>query len=126
MTMTDDPVLSGYPAQIALPSERRYTTNRIEVTVHGDVAASGRVQLPEGSTVLEAISRTGGFLDYARKSQLRVTRKSGTRFKLYLRSHFVAGARHRLVWYDVKVDGNAMKDFVLEDGDEIHVARAIF
>jgi len=33
---------------------------------------------------------------------------------------------YRQVWYDTKEDGESTTDYVLEDGDKIHVSKTVF
>ena len=131
--LTDDG--RGYPARIALPPRKDWTTNRMEILVQGEVIVEGIVRLRPGSTVLQAISCAGGFSNYAfARKGVRVSRSSGS-VSLYLRSRWVPGAQYREVWCDTKpdgpylspkdADGTSVGDYVLQPGDRIFVARAI-
>jgi hypothetical protein len=116
----------GYPAQIALPVVRDYSTNRIEVTVGGEVVSDGIVHLHRGGTLLQAISCAGGFTVYAKVSTVRVRKSSGEGVTLYLRWRPLPGGRYRQVRYDTAAHGESASDYQLEDGDHIYVSRALF
>jgi len=119
----------GYPAQIALPAQRDFTTNRIGMTARGEVVSPGVVRLRSGSTVLEAIGSAGGFAPCAHKKRLRVSKSSGEPVTLFFHSRRTASARFGLVWCDTSQEdslGVAVSDYVLEAGDEIHVPSAVF
>jgi len=62
----------GYPAQIAVAPVRYHTTNYVEVTVGGEVVSEGTIPLHRGGTVLQAVSRAGGFTDFALVKRLRL------------------------------------------------------
>jgi hypothetical protein len=115
----------GYPAQIALPWHKRYNTNRIEVQVSGEVICRGPVHLPPGSTVLQAINAAGGFTEYSYPKKTALDRKLGRSRELRLRWRPLPGTHHRLVWYSPAEDATPAYDYVLEDGDQIHVPRAV-
>lgn len=119
----------GYPAEIALPTDRGFTTNRIEVAVGGAVASPGIVRLRSGSTDLEAVSAAGGFEPWAHKKRLRVSKHSGQPVTIYFHSRTAAGARYRLVWYDTTENDSGkapVSDYVLDAGDEFHVPKAVY
>src|SRR5262245_34588851 len=54
----------GNLALVVLPA-RPYTTNRMDLTVTGEVRARGAIRPPQGCTVFEAIGYAGGFTDFA-------------------------------------------------------------
>jgi hypothetical protein len=115
---------SGSLVEIGLPTGRSFTTNQIAISVRGEVISSGDLILPEGSTVFEAINAAGGFTNFAFSKEVRVNRGS-TSVTLYLRK-FASPGRGRLVRYDPMPHGKATTDHVLQDGDKIYVARALF
>jgi hypothetical protein len=115
----------GFPAQIAVPPRREYTTNRIEVIVGGEVVSQGSVRLRPGSTVLQAINQAGGFTAFSYTRRLRIVKSSGLRLNLYRRSGAIPNREYVQVWYDTEENGHSVTDYVVEQGDEIHVGRAV-
>jgi hypothetical protein len=118
----------GYAAQIALPAQGSLTTNRIKVSVRGGVVSPGVVSLRSGGTFLEAVGCAGGLAPWALMKRLHVSR-SGVQTTLYFHSRCAAGQRFRLVWCDKRQYDDPeteVTDFVLEDGDHIHVPVAVF
>jgi hypothetical protein len=120
----------GSPAEISLP-ERAHTTNRVEVEVNGEVVSPGKVTVPVGSTVLQAINYAGGFTRFAYSKHLTLNKRSDERVRLYLRSRSTRESTHRLAWYGTEKSGSnrapkdspakAATDYVLHSGDKLHV-----
>jgi len=112
------------PEKITLPADRRITANYIEVTVQGSVASSGTFKVKEGSTFLEAIARAGGFSPDAYRKKIMVTKSSGTRLTLYLRTRAGSNNKSKGVWYDVTSPEGSVEevhDYLIEPGDSILV-----
>ncbi|MFO1514992.1 MAG: SLBB domain-containing protein [Verrucomicrobiota bacterium] len=107
----------GFPAQIALPHRTTFTTNRIEVRVTGQVLAPGVMQLPEGCTLLQAVSFAGGFNRYASTKRVEVIKRDQRTFK-FTRYFRRANSGHHIAWYG---PSNSTTDYVLEDGDTVYV-----
>lgn len=125
---------SGFPAAIALPPRRGFSTNRIEVVVSGEVVSPGTFNLPAGCTVLEAIGRAGGFTRWAYNKKILFHKSSGAGNTLYLRFRPLSGTRYREVWYALtpagpylspRNDEGVVADHVLQAGDRIHVRRTM-
>ena len=116
--LTDD--FAGYPAQIALPAHRDFTTNALNVAVSGEVLSPGLVTLRSGSTVLQAIVAAGGLTPSAFTKRLSLRKSSGQSVSLYRHSRRTAGDRYRLVWCDVTREDSghvAPVDYILDPGD---------
>ena len=119
----------GYIAEIVLPRDRSFTTERIEVTVQGSVASPGNVRLRSGATVLEAVISAGGFEPWAGTKRLEVSQSSGQRVRLYFHSRRTAGANFRLVWCDTTKNDTGpvpASDYVLDAGDWIVFLTALY
>ena len=90
--------------------------SRGTVFVNGQVVAQGAVDLPLDApmTVSQAITKAGGFKEFAKDNAVRVVRKNGPKKKGYV--------------VDVKAvqHGDIDKDFVLEPGDQIVVDESKF
>jgi hypothetical protein len=114
-------------ARVALPRERQWGPT-ITVTVGGEILRPGSVNLPGGSTLLEAISRCGGFTDFAYSKKIVLVRQS-RELRLYRFSKFGLSRRYDIVWYSEPVPEDHRRtqahptDFILEDGDQILVPR---
>ena len=120
---------SSYPAQIALPSDRDFTTNRIEVSVNGAVASPGVVRLRSDSTVLESINAAGGFAPWAYAKKIHVTGSGHRQFVLYLHSRPLAGTHFKMVWCDTnKLDNvrGLISDYGVSAGDKISIRTATY
>jgi len=111
---------AGFAAEVALPPRSSYSTNRVAVQVRGCVVSPGEMRLPEGCTVLQAVSSAGGFTDFAFTKSIRLTKRDGTMVLLTLNSRRSASTGRQLVWYGDDRDGVA-RDYVLEDGDKVEV-----
>lgn len=107
----------GFPAQIALPLRATDTTNRIGIRVEGMVLSPGMMRLPEGCTLLKAVSFAGGFNRYAVTREVRVTKRD-QRIYLFPRHFRRADSGYRIAWYGAT---NSATDYVLEDGDTVYV-----
>jgi hypothetical protein len=107
----------GLPAQIALPLRTTFTTNRIEVRVGGQVLAPGVMRLPEGCTLLQAVSFAGGFGRWALTKRVEVTKRDRRKYE-FMRHFLRAPSGYRIAWYGVT---NSTTDYVLEDGDTVYV-----
>ena len=90
-------------------------TSRGTVFVNGQVVNQGPVELPLDAplTVSQAITKAGGFREFAKDNAVRVVRKNGPE-KGYVVN--VKAVRH----------GDTTKDFVLQTGDEIDVDESKF
>jgi hypothetical protein len=110
----------GNLALVVLPA-RRYTTNRMDLSVTGEVRAPGAIKPPQGCTVFEAIGYAGGFTDFAFPKRLSLGKATGQRLRLYLQSEVQDRFGHRRVWYGL--DKFSRTDYVLEAGDELHIPR---
>ena len=88
----------------------------MKVFVGGEVVNPGPFEVPEGTTVLEAIVFAGGFTHYAAAYHLHLL-MGDKRYSPPL--HVQKAPFHKgLAWYG---DGNG--DIVLEPGANIHVPR---
>ena len=119
---TFDQPAGGYPSEVARRSPN-YTTNRIEVTVAGCVQLPGLVRLPEGGTVLQAISLAGGFNVMAFTRRIQITKRDNKQYVVYLHFRRSPVSGHRIAWYGNK-DWNSdetVMDYILEDGDKVAV-----
>lgn len=125
--------LSGFPAEIALPT-RRYGTNRIEVFVGGEVVSPGIVRAPVGCTVLQAVGHAGGFTPFAFAPRLRLIEATGRSYRLTLRRKRAGLFGHRIVWYAPEGSRGAFvtertsrtpsdTDYPLDHGDQIYALR---
>ncbi len=87
---------------------------RGKVYIMGQVRTQGPVDMlfDESLTAGQAILRTGGFLDFANRSKVKVTRNSGTGS---------ASQTFEINMIDVLEKGKADQDIVLEPGDLIFV-----
>lgn len=117
---------TGYPAQIALPTHVMSTTNRIEVAVGGEVLSPRMIQVPKGTTALQAISYVGGFNELSNPRRLLIIKTSGQFVSLYLPSRRLTGSRFRKIWYESHLDSKAsfsddVSDYTLDAGDRIQV-----
>jgi len=110
----------GVLAVVALPAQV-YTTNRIDLSVTGQVNAPGAIRAPQGCTVLQAIGYAGGFTDFAFTRRVSLERSSRPHVRLYLRSEVEDRLGHKRVWY--APDNLSRTDYVLEAGDRLHVPR---
>ncbi len=125
----------GFVAEIALP-ERSYSTNRIEVTLQGQIRIQGAEQIPEGSTITQAINYAGGFTDFAYSKKLRLQSRTGNAVTLHRHSRLRTGIKCPLVWYDTNPRDflaspkdaipSLPHDYILQSGDVIHVDVSIF
>jgi hypothetical protein len=127
--------LKGYPAEAALP-RLIYTTNRIQIIVEGEVVSEGRVTVPVGCTVIQAVGYAGGFTPFAHAHHFRIRKKSGQGGYLILQCKRTWLFGHKRVWYLFEPYGQNMNhsrtfstsdtDYELEDGDRIAVGRLRF
>ena len=113
------------------------TNSVITVVVGGEIHQAGPVQVPRGSTILDAIKRAGGFTDFAHARRI-VVERAGSRISFMLRREEMGvGFRsHYRIWYvpsrpnleahrDEPVDSTLKTDAVLEPDDRIYVPRAM-
>jgi protein involved in polysaccharide export with SLBB domain len=113
------------------------TNTIIRVFIEGEVHHPGPLELPIGSTILDAIKQDGGFTPFA-STKLLVVERSGSRIGFVLRREpFGAGFRnHYRVWYvrgqwnpttqrEDPADRAARGDAVLEREDRIWVSRTL-
>ena len=111
------------------------TNTVIRVIVDGEVQRPGPVDLPGGSTILDAIKQTGGFTDFA-STKFLVVQRRGSRIGFMLRREplGVGFRNHYRVWYvrgrwnatrqrEEFADQDARGDATLESADYIHVSR---
>jgi protein involved in polysaccharide export with SLBB domain len=107
------------------------------VVVDGEIHRPGAVQVPRGSTILDAIKQAGGFTDYALARRI-VVERAGSRISFMLRREEmgVGFRNHYRIWYvpsrpnlmahrDEPVDSTLKTDAVLEPDDRIFVPRAM-
>lgn len=83
----------------------------IEIYFLGEVGSPGPVEVPEGTTMLQGLSRYGGFTDFAatKRIQLRRSKKDGSQELVTINYHALSR-------------GAALtRDFELHDGDVILV-----
>jgi protein involved in polysaccharide export with SLBB domain len=127
---------SAYFGHIARGSAPE-TNSVITVVVDGEIHHPGPVQVPRGSTILDAIKQAGGFTDFAHARRI-VVERAGSRIGFMLRREEmgVGFCNHYRVWYvpsrsnlnphrDEPVDTTVKTDAVLEPGDRIWVPRAM-
>jgi len=113
------------------------TTSVITVVVDGEIHRPGPVQVPRGSTILDAIKQAGGFTDFAHARRI-VVERAGSRIGFMLRREEmgVGFRNHYRVWYvpsrpnltahrDEPVDSTVKTDAALEPGDRIWVPRTM-
>ena len=112
----------GAPAEVDLP-HLSYARNRIEVLVEGEVTSPGAIIPRQGCTVLQAVGYAGGFTDFAFTRRLKLTKLSGQRFNLYLRSRPKDQSGYRQVWHELESPSTA--DYVLEAGDKLFVPKTV-
>lgn len=88
---------------------------RRTVNVLGSVATPGEIEFPreEGLTLLDAISRAGGFTRLADRKKVRLTRQSDSAEEGEAENHIINA--------DDIIDGDSSKQWALETGDLIFV-----
>jgi len=99
------------------------TNQMIDVFVIGAVNQPGRIAVPKGATVLEAIRQAGGFGRVAFFSRVQVMRDSRT-LVVMLATERVGPELpgHYYIWYG---GDERRSDFVLEDEDKILVGATL-
>ena len=113
-----------------------HTNSAITVVVDGEVNHSGPVQVPLGSTILDAIKQAGGFTAFAGATRI-VVERAGSQIRFILcREEMVGFRNHYRIWYvpsqpdltahrDKPVNSTVKTDAVLEPGDHIRIRRAV-
>lgn len=88
---------------------------RRTVNVLGSVATPGEIEFPreEGLTLLEAISRAGGFTRLADRKKVRLTRQSDAAKEGEAENHIINA--------DDIIDGDSSERWPLETGDLIYI-----
>ncbi len=114
----------GYPAQVVLPPSI-HATNAMDILVDGMIEDGGIHRMRVGSTVLQAVQKSGGFIQGAATTKLYIGRSSGQTVRLYLQSRRPFLSRFPQVWYDTNPDGHLGFDYVLSPGDQIRVMRCL-
>jgi hypothetical protein len=112
---------NNYRAVIALPRETN-SERTITISVRGQVKEPGEYEVPEGTTILQAIETAGGFTDYAFTRKLDVIESGGRHLGLQrqIRKSFRSVP---LLWYGPSTKA---EDFVLTDGASVHVPLCCF
>jgi hypothetical protein len=90
----------------------------IKVYVGGEVAHPGAIEVPEGTTVLEAIVAAGGFCEFSAIYHIHLV-MGDRRYSPKLHVHKTA-FHTRQAWY-----GDGEGDFVLEPEASIYVPRRV-
>jgi hypothetical protein len=112
----------GNLALVVLPA-RPYTTNRMDLTVTGEVRAPGAIRPPQGCTAFEAIDYAGGFTAFAFARRVSLEKATGERLRLYLQSDLQDRSGRKRAWYGL--DKFSRLDYVLDAGDKLHVPRTV-
>jgi polysaccharide export outer membrane protein len=104
------------PPQAPPPADQQAESgsNAITINILGEANRPGRVTLPRGSGLLDAIASVGGFSRIANPRKITIIHKT-------------AGPKPDFVkidWYPI-VQGSA-KDFILRDGDTIVIGQSTF
>jgi polysaccharide export outer membrane protein len=102
-----------YHATVILAVDRVSEKSRGRIYIYGQVRGQGPQDIPadESYTVSKAVIRAGGFLDFADKKKVKVTRKNGENFVVDLK--------------DVIERGHTDKDVVLRPDDQIYVPQKL-
>jgi polysaccharide export outer membrane protein len=102
-----------YHATVILAIERVSEKSRGRIYVYGSVKGQGPQEIPadESYTESKAISRAGGFGDFANKRKVKVTRKNGQDFTIDLKR--------------VIEEGRTDEDMVLQPDDQIYVPQRL-
>jgi polysaccharide export outer membrane protein len=102
-----------YHATVILALDRVSEKSRGRVYVNGSVKAPGPQELPpdETYTVSKAISRAGGFGDFANKRKVKLTRKDGKDFTIDVKR--------------VIEEGRTEEDVALQPDDQIYVPQRL-
>lgn len=94
----------------------------ITVKIGGEVVHPDTYQLPQGTTLLEAVKVAGEFTPFAFPKKIQVSQR-GKIYALRLRQEVYGFKRRERAWYpDTHTPEN---DFRLEDGAIIYVGRAL-
>jgi protein involved in polysaccharide export with SLBB domain len=111
------------------------TNSVMRVSVEGDVHHPGPLELPSGSTILDAIKQAGGFTDFAQTRHLVVERRGsrigfllrremmGVRFRNHYRVWYIPARWNRKAQREEPTDRTIRGDAVLEPNDCVYVAR---
>ena|ERR1700693_428418 len=102
-----------YHATVILALDRVSEKSRGRVYVNGSVKSPGPQELPpdETYTVSNAISRAGGFADFANKRKVKLTRKDGKDFTVDVKR--------------VMEEGHTEDDVALQPDDQIYVPQRL-
>ena len=112
--MVDDFAPTEWVPYQVLRTNAIYPDSLMKVTVGGAVRYPGSLQIPKGATLLEAIAKAGGFIEYAYTRHIHVNMPVGPEkdpYRLY--RHL----RNGQAWY-----GYGMGDYVLQPDTVIHVS----
>ena len=93
----------------------------IHVILRGEVVIPGSYELPEGTTILEAINKAGGFTGVALTREIQVS-VSEQKYKIPLQRQKRLG-KASLIWYGKR---EVAEDFVLPGPAQIRVAPSLF
>ncbi len=91
----------------------------IQVRVQGEVRRPGVIEVPQGTTVLEAIAKAGGFNAYAFTPRIWLD-QGGHRYLLVRRGREGSSLRGDVIWYGRP---GQKSDFVLEPDAVVAIAR---
>ncbi|HLH52315.1 MAG TPA: SLBB domain-containing protein [Verrucomicrobiae bacterium] len=80
------------------------TWSEMSIGIFGEVSSPGKISLPAGSHLSDAIPAAGGFTDSARKTLVTITKASGERCLTNMKNG----------------------DLVLENGETVYIHRRIF
>ena len=102
-----------YHATVIIAVDHISEKSRGKVYVYGSVKQQGPQEIPadESYTVSKAISRAGGFGDFANKRKVKLTRKNGQSFTVDCKA--------------VIEQGRTDEDIVLEPDDQINVPQRL-
>lgn len=90
----------------------------IRVQIVGEVTRPGWLSVPQGTTVLEAITEAGGFSDFALAKRIQVTDAVGKTTRLPLHRQEMSPQLPSRVWC-----GPSLGDYVLEPNSRVYVPR---
>ena len=122
--------------QAVIPSPTNRVMGRpIRIIVTGQVAGPSHIDIPEGTTVLEAINKAGGFAPQADCRNLRIHRQDAM-LRLFLHKVEGTSGQAAQVWSveaerdpasgKWKAKPDAKEDFKLRDGDVLTVGELTF
>src|ERR1700732_107554 len=102
-----------YHATVILAIERVSEKSRGRIYVYGSVKGQGRQEIPpyDSYHVSKAISKAGGFGDFANKRKVKLTRKTGQEFTVDLKR--------------VIEEGHTEEDLELQPDDQIYVPQRL-